>query len=488
MENRTVADKYYSLAAQVERAEELDQKIKLLQDFLQANPQTPHAGEIKTQVDHLLQSKEDRDLDQTILKISSLPVDEQYEQKAISLYGDFLEKYPKSRYQQRIVTSIGDIKNLVDQYYYEELKRAARMDFSQRLQVYKSYLKRFPGGRYQGDVDILINEMGQQHLNYLKIEDAKCEQTQRWEPCVQRYDSFIAEFQGTPLAEAGHKMLAELQDKRDLVQLRKLKDEAGNDFEKVTQAYRDYLDSHPQSTQKQVLETELASLSQNLATQRQWKAVQAYATNPNNGLFERIQKLDRYLRDNISGPYARDAQELMSQLESQRQMSLQQRKIEARKQEEQARIQRDRDKRAQQQQRTAQLRSELTRQLSASPRYQVNADGTFSDSTTGLTWSLLDSYQELGGCSDYASAQQYIQTLQTGGHVDWRLPTASELAAVCKQKPYFPKTGAEWYWSSEAYVRGYHNVADVVTAKPETVFQRQHRRQDECGAVRAVRP
>jgi len=147
---------------------------------------------------NFLQSKEDRDFDQAILKISSLPVDEQYEQKAIDLYGDFLEKYPNSRYQQRIVSSLGDIKNLVDQYYYEELKRAARMDFSQRLQVYKSYLKRFPGGRYQGDVDTLMNEMGQQHLNYLKTEDAKCEQTQRWETCVQRYDRFIAEFQGTP--------------------------------------------------------------------------------------------------------------------------------------------------------------------------------------------------------------------------------------------------------------------------------------------------
>lgn len=488
MENRTVADKYFKLADQVEKAEELDQKIKLLRDFLESNPQTPHAAEIKTQVDHFLQSKEDRDLDQTILKISSLPVDEQYEQKAISLYGDFLEKYPNSRYQQRIITSLGDIKNLVDQYYYEELKRAARMDFSQRLQVYKSYLKRFPGGRYQGDVDTLINEMGQQHLNYLKTEDAKCEQTQHWEPCVQRYNRFIAEFQGTPLAESGGKMLAELQDKRDVAQLRKLKDEAGNDFEKATQAYRDYLDSHPQSTQKQVLETELAALSKNLAVQRQWKSVQTYATNSSNGLFERIQKLDRYLRDNISGPYASDAQALMSQLESQRQMSVKQRQIEARKQEEQARIQRERERRAQQQQQAAQLRSELTRQLSGSQRYRVNSDGTFSDSTTGLTWNLLDSQQELGGCLDYVSAQQYIQTLQIGGHDDWRLPTASELAAICKQKPFFPKTDAEWYWSSEAYVRGYHNVADVVTAKPETVFQRQHRRQDECGTVRAVRP
>ncbi|MBI5063204.1 MAG: DUF4388 domain-containing protein [Desulfatitalea sp.] len=488
MENHSVSDKYYKVLGQVEEAQSPEQKIELLQKYLQDYPGTTHAAEIKIQLAQFEKSKEDRDFEQTILKISSLPIDDQYEQKAVSLYGDFLEKYPNSNYQKRIVGSMGDIKNLVNQYYYEELKRAARMDFSQRLQVYKSYLKRFPSGRYQTDVDTLIDEMGQQHLKYLKTEDAKCEQTQRWEPCVQRYESFIAEFQGMPLAESGHRMLAELQDKRDLAQLHKLKNEAGNDYEKITQAYREYLDTHPQSTQKPTLETELVDLNKNLALQRQWQTVQTYATNPGNSLYERTQRLDRYLRDNISGPYTGEAQELMNQLEAQRQLALKQKKDQARQQEEQARLQREREKKAQQQQRAARARSELTRQLSASSRYKVNTDGTFTDSTTGLTWNLLDSHQELGGCLDYDAARQYIQSIATGGFDDWRLPKASELGTIYKQKPFFPASGAEWYWSAEAYTRGYHDVVDVVTAKPETVFQRQQRRQNECGHVRAVRP
>ncbi len=488
MENQNVSDKYYKVLGQVEEAAAIEQKIELLQEYLRDNPATTHSAEVKGRLEQLEQSREDRDFEQTILKISSLPVDEQYEQKAVSLYGDFLEKYPNSSHQKRIVSSMSDIKNLVDQYYYEELKRAARMDFSQRLLVYKSYLKRFPSGRYQADVDTLINEMAQQHLKYLKTEDAKCEQTQRWEPCVQRYEAFIAEFQGMPLAEAGRQMLAELQDKRDLIRLHKLKNEAGTDYEKITQAYREYLDTHPESTQRQLLETELVDLNKNLALQRQWQTVQAYATNPGNSLYERTQRLDRYLRDNISGPYTGKAQELMNELEAQRQSSLKQQKDKARQQEEEARLQREQEKKAQQQQVAARARDELTRQLSASKRFKVNGDGTFTDSTTGLTWNLLDTHQELGGCLDYAAAQQYIQSLAVGGFGDWRLPKASELGSLYKQKPFFPASGAQWYWSAEAYTRGYHDVVDVVTAKPETVFQRQQRRQDQCGSVRAVRP
>lgn len=487
-ENHNITDRYYKVLGQVEEAGVIEQKIDLLQKYLKEHPDTPHASQIKLRLAQLEQSKEDRDFEQTILKISSLPIDDQYERKAVSLYGDFLEKFPNSGYQKRIVDSMGDIKNLVDQYYYEELKRAARMDFSQRLQVYKSYLKRFPSGRYEADVETLIGEMGQQHLKYLKTEDAKCEQTQRWEPCVQRYETFIAEYQGMPLAESGQQMLAELQDKRDLAQLHKIKNESGTDYEKITQAYREYLESHPRSSQRQALEAELVDLNKNLAIQRQWQTVQAYAANPANSLYERTQRLDRYLREHVSGPYTGQAQALMSQLEAERQLTLQQQKQKARQQEEQARRQREQEKRAQQQQRADRARNELTRQLSASTRFKVNGDGTFTDTTTGLTWNLLDTHQELGGCLDYPAAQQYIQSMTTGGFGDWRLPQASELGALYKQKPFFPASGAEWYWSAEAYTRGYHEVVDVVTAKPETVFQRQQRRQDACGAVRAVRP
>jgi hypothetical protein len=283
-------------------------------------------------------------------------------------------------------------------------------------------------------------------------------------------------------------MLAELQDKRDLAQLHRLKNEAGTDYEKVTQAYREYLDTHPESSQRQLLETELVDMHKNLALQRQWQTVQAYALDPGNSLYERTQRLDRYLRDNRSGPYTGAAQSLMSELEAQRQLSLKQLKDKARLQEEQSLQQRAQEKQARQQQTAAQARGELTRQLSTSTRFKLNGDGTFTDSSTGLTWNLLDTHQELGGCLDYAAAQQYIQSLAIGAFSDWRLPKAAELGVLYKQKPFFPASGAQWYWSAEAYTRGYHDVVDVVTAKPETVFQRQQRRQDQCGSVRAVRP
>jgi hypothetical protein len=103
-------------------------------------------------------------------------------------------------------------------------------------------------------------------------------------------------------------------------------------------------------------------------------------------------------------------------------------------------------------------------------------------------WSLPDSQLERGRCMNYRSALQYVRELRYGGYSDWRLPTPGELAGIYKNSPFFPFTGADWYWTSESFAKGYHVEAAVVTTKPETVFEKQSVNTDGCGAVRAVRP
>ena len=125
----------------------------------------------------------------------------------------------------------------------------------------------------------------------------------------------------------------------------------------------------------------------------------------------------------------------------------------------------------------------MQRALAGSKRFRPNPDGTVTDLSSGLTWNLLDTYQEFGGCLTYESARQYVANLRLGNHTDWRLPTASELASIYKQKPFFPESGAGWYWSSESYAKGFHTVVNIVTAKHESVFNREERRIDACGSV-----
>jgi hypothetical protein len=203
-------------------------------------------------------------------------------------------------------------------------------------------------------------------------------------------------------------------------------------------------------------------------------------------LSQRVAKVDAYLRANISGTYARDAQSLLGRLEDERLDMNRKSKLQAKFKDEQARLQRLKQEQARRQLRIRSVQAELESRLKASTRFHSNGDGTFKDLATGLTWCLLDSYQELGGCVTFDGAVKYVQGLRSGGHSAWRLPSASELASLYKQEPYFPDSGAQWYWSGETAVKGYHSVAQVVSAEHEPVFRREQRPLTECGSARAV--
>jgi hypothetical protein len=121
-------------------------------------------------------------------------------------------------------------------------------------------------------------------------------------------------------------------------------------------------------------------------------------------------------------------------------------------------------------------------------RYVVNGNDTFTDTKTGLTWSLLDSKAVLGECQDFNAARTYISSLAAGGYHDWRLPFGSELAELYKTPPYFPGQSAPWYWTAEVFAKGYKKEALIVTSIREKGFKRLHQDIYACGAVRAVRP
>ncbi len=484
---RKASDGYEKLLAQVESTRAIEQKLTLLQKYLDTYPNSQHTADIQTKIATETAKIADREFDQVQLKISAMPVDEKYEKKAIAIYQQYLEKYPNSHHKKEINIAIGKIKNLIDQFYYAELKQAARLDFSERITIYQNYLAKFPKGSYGKDVEILIEEMGKSYLAYLEKEAVQCEAKRLWDPCIKHFDTFIKAYQGQPLGQAGTTLKAKMVDKRDLIELRRQVLDAGTDYQKGYQLYQSYLEKNPQSTQKEAIEKEIANLESRLKTQERWIAVKQYAQNPKNSLIRRIQKVDRYLKKNLSGPYAGDAQSMLYQLDAERKISLRQQQALSKQRKEQERIQREKELKAQQQQRIRRLRSQVNAQLSNSKRFRPNRNGTVLDQSTGLTWTLLDSFQELGDCLSYEAAQAYVQHLSIGDQRNWRLPTASELATLYKKAPFYPSKGNQWYWSSETYAKGYHSVVVVVTDKPETVFKRENRTMTECGVVRAVR-
>ena len=488
LKNRQINRRYDQLIADLAVTEELDAQIVMLMQYIKANPEDAHRSELEARLNEANAEIEKRDYEKTILDVNALAIDEDYEKKALSLYTAFLKKFPQSPYAKQINEAIGGIRSLLGTAYFEDLKKVATTDFMERYAAYREYLDQFPEGSERQAVERMIIDLAQEYHGVIEKQTATCDAQEKWDSCIAQCDQFLSTFTDGVWVEKVRTLRAMLQDKKEVKELTAKSALVGDDYAMARKIYLDYLEKRPDTTQKETIAERIDALNTDLARQKTWEKTAAYATNPANDIVSRVKRLDMYMQNHASGPYARLASNLKAQLDPELQAAIRAQRAEAVQREVLARQQAEQARRAKAARRIQRLRDQVARQLRPlASRFVDNRDGTVTDTATGLTWCLLDSHLDLDTCIPYETAKAYVQELTTGGHSDWRLPSAGELATLYKNSPFFPDSGAAWYWTSETFVRGYHRVVDVVTSQPETVFARTSKTEESCGAVRAVR-
>ncbi|BBO75503.1 hypothetical protein DSCW_29200 [Desulfosarcina widdelii] len=485
---KQVGHRYEQLMEELAVTKELDGQVVLLMQYLSAYPKDAHRKELEKRLENLDAEIEKRDYERTLSDVDRLPVDEKYEKKALSLYTAFLTKYPQSRYADSINEAIGGIRQLLATAFYGKLLENPATDYLERQAAYNEYLEQFPQGAERERVEELIRELADEYYTAIAKRVDNCDAAQNWDDCIADCDRFLSVFSEEPAVEKVKRLRSLLEDKKDVEELTARAALIAGDFEKAKRIYTDYLAKHPDTSQKEAILERIEPLNSDLAGLAEWKKTAAYASNKSTDIFKRIKRLERYIENHSSDPYIKPANKLRTQLEPELQAAIRAQQAEDKRRQELARKKADQARRDKEAQRIRQLYKQVNDQLRpVSNRFVAHGDGTVSDRVTGLTWCLLDSHLVLGKCLSYSAAKDYVKGMKTGGHSDWRLPSAGELAALYKNSPFFPATGAAWYWSSESFARGYHRVVDVVTSVPETVFTRSQKSEDSCGAVRAVR-
>lgn len=137
----------------------------------------------------------------------------------------------------------------------------------------------------------------------------------------------------------------------------------------------------------------------------------------------------------------------------------------------------------------------------AAPPFTVNANGTVTDSGTGLVWDQCSYGQTGAACAGGAalngtwiSGMVASRSANVGvykGYTDWRVPNKNELDSLAKIDSYtagvptidtsaFPGTLLDYYWTSSTEVRspfnahivGFHNGMTYVADKSSTALVR----------------
>jgi len=106
------------------------------------------------------------------------------------------------------------------------------------------------------------------------------------------------------------------------------------------------------------------------------------------------------------------------------------------------------------------------------PRFTDYGNGTITDNLTGLMWTKDANLT--GRHITWQQALDYVKTLNTGGHTDWRLPNVNELYSLVDYSQYSPALPlgnpftnvqlTDYYWSSTTNVGDPTDVGSTYTA------------------------
>jgi type II secretory pathway pseudopilin PulG len=463
------------------------QGMEILQAFVDAHPSGLYSQRARALLSEYRQRAATQMYAESIQQVDALPIDRNFQPEASAIYEEFLTLFPDGPQSEDIQRRLDAIPAQVDAFDFKNLKEIAPQEFGRRVEAYRRYLANHPTGEHYQTVKSMLEDLRGSFYQFVKKQARDCETTGRWQQCAQLCQEFTTYFPNDHRAAEIQRLKAAMDAQVDLAALdRRISDE-GLETEGARRLYQQYLEDHPLTPARAQIQRKLIDLEQEIQRKREWQNLVAFVNDGRNDLGLRTAKLRHYLDRYPEGPRHDEAAALLRRLQGHKP----QKRQEPQGAERQEKVDQRRVDRLSQQRRQARLeatrqafRSRLTK---AGGRFTAHGDGTFTDKNTGLLWTLLDSYSELGRCLRYDEAVRYVKGLNTGGYRDWRLPTANELAGLYKSKPYLPSSGAAWYWSSEKIIKGYHRRAYVVTTEQEEIFQRDHRELDDCGAARAVR-
>jgi len=478
---RQIENEYARVVAQVEEIDDPQTKIQLLNDFIDNHQSGDHSRAAEDLINKIHAVVEKRDFELVVKQVAQLPLDEYYEQAATEIYSRFMDQYPESDRNNNIHMKISKIPDLIDNVDFKRVREAAQLDYENRIATYLDYLVKHPTGRHRSKVEALIADMSEEYFSYLNKEIPGCNRQANWDRCLVLCDNFLQYFKNHHRAYEIEDLKAVMEDKKDVAALLERVRLLGDQYDDAKKMLTIYLEENPYTTQAGKIKKQLSKIQRNLSRNREWQSTLVYSQDAQNSLQNRIGQLNRYILQNPSSPYIKKAKAMLAQLQ-QENRALHVQRVNAERSHQQAIIKKEK--------RRLQLeKNKIIAQIEqAGGRYKINGSGTFIDQKTGRMWCLLDSYTILNKCQNYNAAKKYVKELKAGGHNDWRLPFGNELAEIYKTEPFFPGKSAEWYWTSEVFVKGYHRKALVVTSNREYGLRKIQKTLDECGAVRAVRP
>lgn len=464
----------------------LEEKELLLKSYVDTHAGGAHVPDAKSRIKEIKNLIQERDYAQTVTKVEALVIDADYTANALNLYRTFLAKYPLSPHVSEIKERMAEIPRKMDDHAFDNLKSIPENALDRRLAAYREYLNNYPEGKHRDNVKNRMANLGELLYKQLRKSAETCAEKRKWDDCINEAERFADVFPKHARKRDVIVLRNEMRSEQVMAALKTKAKKQKEDYVAARHVYSDYLEANPQSPLKRRIMSEIVKIDKKIKEANKWNEMYALAKNKNIDIFKRMEMFENYLKTKASMAYRSRARVVVNMLKREKAAEIRRRKLKAEEERKEAErlaaLAREKARIEKEKQKAAALLS------NSGGRYVVGNDGTVKDTRTGLMWYILDSHKELNECLIYDEARSYVENLEAGGYTDWRLPTTNDLLVIMNNKPYFPETGANWYWTSESYWKGYHEFVKIVARKKAHRWEKMDGEPDKCGSVRAVRP
>jgi CheY-like chemotaxis protein len=484
---RMIKKKYDDVLISIGYQESLDEKYYILEHYVENNPESPFFLGAEKKMEEIKSLILENDYKRAITGVESLPIDDEYNGKAKILYNEYLEKHPDGPHVEEIKYKISEIEKVMDEKRFADIKKTPSNQYEKRLQALNEYLLKHPEGQYRKEVKDLKKKQAESYYNIVKKKITGCEKDRDLSPCIELCSKFIDEYEESPRIPQIKALMASMQASQAMAALKKRVEDEKLDAEAAKEVYFEYLEKNTGKEVEKSIQAVLVKLDKKIKNKEAWEKIYSNSRNTKIDVDKRIRSVEKYMTKESSKQYKSSAKKIIALLEKEKQGIIKKELLaKERKRKEQERLRKIREEKER-------LTAEKKKTASAleslgKGRYKVNDDGTVSDMETGLLWNILDTHIELRKCLTYGEAKAYVEHMETGGYTDWRLPTAHDLLMLLNTEPGFHETGARRYWTSESYVKGFHDIANTIERTTDDTWRKSGSKLVECGAVRAVRP
>ncbi len=255
---------YLNMRSSAGQLKTLEDQIIHIRNYIKQQDNQTYIEKAQKDIEALKKRIELRDLKQ-LQEIKAELITSQDFEKAAALIDGFIADHPQSAHNQGLKQEREQFPALIDKRDYERIVALDPSRYAERAASMESYFRQHPKGAYTPNVNQIARQMAKPYYRQLINQLKACEKSKDWNQCIALSSPYIALYKDSKYAVRLRKKkddyLRNLQAEDILTSLRRQAGGSNADPAVLEKTYQTYLDQHPYSPARAMIQTELENLT-----------------------------------------------------------------------------------------------------------------------------------------------------------------------------------------------------------------------------------